>query len=343
MSEPPSDPQKPGAAISGGVRKRRLVLAGRFAVWLLVLACVVFFARGLHWSTVRAAFASADRRLALIALLAGLPCTLLQGLRWFWLVRAVDKASPLTVLAATYVGAAASAVLPMRAGEAVRVELLSRATGLSRAVSFGTIAIDHTVNGTVMFLFAAALPLLLPVPLWLTLLVWGGVVFAVALVVIMLRLGKLPGDRSSGAIRPGLGGRVDDVIHRLRGGLVGLRNPRAFLPSALSSASAWALEIYVTMLALEAFRLPHDLPHAMGVLFGVNLAQVIPAPPANLGNFELGASMALIAFGGSSEHAAAFALGFHAMQLVPTLLGGAIFLPLFRPARLAAAQAARLG
>jgi len=335
MSEPPSllEPSASGAG------KRRLVFWGRLFAWAALLGCLVLFARSLHWSTVKAAFTAADLRLALLALLTGLPCTLLQGLRWFSLVRAVERAPPLTVLAATYVGAAASAVLPMRAGEAVRVELLSRATGLSRAVSFGTLAIDHTVNGMVMFLFAAALPLLLPVPRWLAALIWGGALAAAGLVLFMLRLGKVQGEKQRQPVGPGLRGRIDDVVQRLRGGLVGLRNPRASLPAALASAGAWGLEIYVTMLALEAFQLPHDLAHAMGVLFGVNLAQIIPALPANLGNFELGAGMALVAFGGSSEKAAAFALGFHAMQLFPTLLGGALFLPFFRPARLAAKRA----
>lgn len=310
--------------------KRRLLLAGRVLAWLIVLASVVFFARGLRWSSMSAAFAAADLRLAILALLLGLPCTVFGGLRWFSLVRPISDASPGTVLAATYVGAAASVLLPMRAGEAVRVELLARATGLPRAVALGTLAIDHTVNGLVMFLFAAVLPLVLPVPLWLALLVWGGVLAAVALVLVMLRLGRpLDADAGSGSARAG-------ILLRLRGGLVGLRNPRAVIPAAIFSAAAWGLEIVVTMVALAAFHLPHDAAHAMGVLFGVNLAQAIPAPPANLGNFELGAAMALVAFGGSNENAAAFALGFHALQLLPTLLGGALALPRFSPSRLPA-------
>jgi uncharacterized membrane protein YbhN (UPF0104 family) len=68
----------------------------------------------------------------------------------------------------------------------------------------------------------------------------------------------------------------------------------------------------------------------MLVLFGVNLAMALPSPPASLGNFELGASSALLALGGSTERAAAFAIGYHAIQLLPTLIAGGLMLPFFR-------------
>jgi len=73
------------------------------------------------------------------------------------------------------------------------------------------------------------------------------------------------------------------------------------------------------------------------VLFGVNLALAMPAPPANLGNFELGAGFALVGLGADRDQAAAFALGLHALQVLPTLLMGAVALLRFRGKQLAAA------
>jgi uncharacterized membrane protein YbhN (UPF0104 family) len=234
----------------------------------------------------------------------------------------VRPVSLLTTFAAQSVSYAASAVLPLRAGEAVRVELLARASGMGRAEAAGTVALDHAVNGIVMFAFAAALPALVPVPLWMSVLIWGGMAGAIALALVMLRLAQKPSLRERG--------RIQQVVARLRGGLVGLRNPRAVLPAAGWAVGAWSIEILSTMIALAAFHLPHDVAHAMAVLFGVNLALAVPAPPANLGNYELGAAMALVAFGGPKEHAAAFALGLHGLQLVSTLVLGAVFLPRFR-------------
>ena len=302
--------------------RERLLFGLRIAVWLVVGACVIVFARRLDWDQVFGAFAGADLKLAAIATLVGLPCTALQGLRWASLVSAVRPVPRMTAVAAMYVGQAASAFLPMRAGEAVRTELLARATGIGRATSLGTVALDHTINGLVMFSFAAILPALLPVPRWMAIVIWAGMAGALTLALVLLRLARHP------EIHPP--GKLANLVSRMRSGLIAARNPRAVAQAAAFSAMAWMIEIAVAMLALAAFKLPHDVAHAMGVLFGVNLALAIPSPPASLGNFELGAGFALAAFGGKTEQAAAFALGYHALQLLPTLLMGGVML---RPAR----------
>ena len=310
-------------------RRQRLLLLARIAVWLVVIACVFVFARNLRWHAVANSFRAANPSLLLLAVVLWIPCTALQGTRWFSLVRAVKPVDWLTVVSCAYVGYAGSAVLPMRAGEAVRIELLARSAGLPRAVSLGTVAIDHTVNGVVMFVLAATLPLLLPVPVWTRVVVWSGVGVAAVLVTVMLRLARKPSRRETPP------GKLMDVVLRLRAGLVGLRRPRSALGAFAAAGGAWTLEIATTMTALAAFHLPHGVAPAMAVLFGVNLALAMPAPPANLGNFELGAGFALVALGGERDQAAAFALGLHALQVLPTLLMGGISLLHFRRRQLA--------
>src|SRR5205814_7108923 len=138
------------------------------------------------------------------------------------------------------------AFLPMRAGEAVRTELLSRATGIGRATSLGTVALDHTVNGTVMFLFAAGLPLLLPVPRWMAAVLWAGMLAVIALGILLLRLARHPESTPSG--------RVGQLVVRVRSGLAAARNPRAVAEAAGVAALSWMVEIAIAMLTLAAFR-----------------------------------------------------------------------------------------
>jgi len=302
--------------------RQRLLLVLRVAVWTAVGACVVVFARKLDWDKVIRAFQGADLKLALLATLVGVPCSALQGLRWSSLVKGIRRVPRSIPVAALYVGQAASVFLPMRAGEAVRTELLARATGIGRATALGTVALDHSVNGVVMFALAALLPALLPVPRWLAVAVWVGMAGAIGLVLTLLWLAKHPESVPSG--------RVAHAVAHARSGLMGARNLRAVAEAAMFSALAWCLEICATMLALSAFHLPHDLPHAMGVIVGVNLALAIPSPPAALGNFELGAGTALVAFGGDAGDAAAFAIGLHAVQLLPALVMGGLLLGTFR-------------
>src|SRR5437764_12006083 len=96
-------------------RERLLVLL-RLAVWVLVGACVVVFARRLDWNHVFHAFQGVDLGLALLATLVCVPCTSLQGLRWASLVRGIRRVPRTTPVGAIYVGQAARAALPMRAG-----------------------------------------------------------------------------------------------------------------------------------------------------------------------------------------------------------------------------------
>ena len=302
--------------------RERLVFVLRIGVWVAVAACVVIFARRLDWNHVSHAFQGVDLGLAALASLFCVPSVAMQGLRWASLVRGIRRVPRFIPVAAIYVGQAASAFLPMRAGEAVRTELLSRATGIGRATAFGTVALDHSVNGVVMFAYAATLPALLPVPRWMAVVVWVGMAGAVGLVLTLLWLAKHPESMPTG--------RIANAVARVRSGLMAARNPRAVAQAALCSALAWSLEIVVTLLALAAFHLPHGLPQAMGVIFGVNLALAIPAPPASLGSFELGAGTALVAFGGDPGHAAAFAIGLHAMQLLPALVMGGLMVTNFR-------------
>src|SRR3989442_513159 len=218
--------------------RARLFFMLRIAVWVVVGACVVVFARRLDRDQVIRSFQGVDLGLALAATLVCVPCSALQGLRWGALVRGIRRVPRSTPIAALYVGQAASAFMPV--------------------------------------------------------------------------------------------GRMANAVARACSGLMAARDPGAVAQAALFSALAWSLEIAVTMLALGAFHQPHDLPHAMGVIFGINLALVIPSPPASLGNFELGAGSVLVAFGGDAGHAAAFAIGLHAIQLLPAMVMGGVMLNTFR-------------
>src|SRR5439155_3788065 len=141
--------------------RQRLLLMLRVAAWMAVGACVVVFARKLDWDKVIRTFQGADLKLALMATLIGVPCSALQGLRWSSLVKGLRRVPRTIPVAALYVGQAASAFLPMRAGEAVRTEQLARATGICRATALGTDSLDYGVNGVVMAAFVALLPVLL--------------------------------------------------------------------------------------------------------------------------------------------------------------------------------------
>ena len=119
------------------VRDPRVRRAGLFALWIGIAAYLVVVARGLEWARVGKAFSEANGKLLLLAIAVEFPVLLLQGLRWAPLVRAVRPVPVSTVVAAHLVGLAASTFLPLRAGEAIRLELVARAGKMPRSTALG--------------------------------------------------------------------------------------------------------------------------------------------------------------------------------------------------------------
>ena len=110
----------------------------RAGAWVAAAACVLLFARGLSWRGVLAAIGQANGSLLALAGVLALGALVVQGLRWHQVVQPVQRVPLRTVLAASLAGQAASCVLPLRAGEAVRLELLARASGMGRAAVIRT-------------------------------------------------------------------------------------------------------------------------------------------------------------------------------------------------------------
>src|SRR3989442_3963931 len=123
--------------------RARLFFMLRIAVWVVVGACVVISARRLDRDQVIRSFQGVDLGLALAATLVCVPSSALQGLRWGALVRGIRRVPRFTPIAALYVGQAASAFLPLRAGEAVRTELLATWTRTPRRNATRHSALAH--------------------------------------------------------------------------------------------------------------------------------------------------------------------------------------------------------
>ncbi|HEY0715472.1 MAG TPA: lysylphosphatidylglycerol synthase transmembrane domain-containing protein [Polyangia bacterium] len=90
------------------------------------------------------------------------------------------------------------------------------------------------------------------------------------------------------------------------------------------SLLGWLSEIAILMVGLAAFDLPHSAGTALLVLLGINVAIVVPGPPANFGTFEAGVIAALRASNVPLDSALVFAIGYHLIMSIPPALAGAI-------------------
>jgi uncharacterized membrane protein YbhN (UPF0104 family) len=118
------------------------------------------------------------------------------------------------------------------------------------------------------------------------------------------------------------GERATGWLGQLARGAAVVRRGRSF-----GAALAWALLSHVVDAAAIAIclgALGLHLPPAapLLVLVAVSLVLAFPSAPAGIGSLEVGAVAALRLLGVDEAHALAFALVYHAMQVIPvTLLG----------------------
>jgi uncharacterized protein (TIRG00374 family) len=227
---------------------------------------------------------------------------------------------------AMVVGFAASIVVPARGGELARAEWLGRRTGLPRATILGSILLDHVVAATGLFTAVALLPFVLDLPGWLNSGIWLAlVVFAAAVgfVLVLRPKAGMPALGGTALPRGRVVAAVAGFLARARLGLTAMSDRRALARAYGASLVAWFLETCVVYFALRAFHIHLPAGESLLVLVAINMAMVVPfAPPANFGTVEVGAILALLEFGVSKEHALAFALVYHLLQVIPIGVGG---------------------
>lgn len=289
---------------------------------LVLLGGAAWVVHDVDGSALRAALGSARMGLLLLAALVNFVALFLQAERWRALLKPLaPRVSRRSAFEAMLVGFAAATVIPARAAEVVRIQWLGRRAGLSRATIAGTVALDHLVNGVGLAAGLLALPHLIGEPGWMrvgTAMMLAA--FAAGLVgALLLR----PSAEAAGDVLSRRAPGLVAMLARAREGLVAIHDRRALGVSLALSLAAWAVELAVVVLALHAVGL--TLPAAVGllVLLAVNLALGLPVgAPGNFGTFEVGAVLALVGLGVPKEHALAFALCYHLLQVVPIAVAG---------------------
>jgi hypothetical protein len=310
-----------GQAGSEG-RSRRFGRWVRAAVILAVLGMAFVALRGMRWGQLAQALRASDPRWLAVAAVLNLGVVALAATRWLALLRPLSQRSRWRdAFAAVAAGFAVSTVVPARGGEVVRMESLHRRSGLPKAQIAGTIGLDQLMNSAGFMAGLALLPWLGGIPGWMR---PGGIlaliVFSAAIAaVVLFRPSSRPSARA-GQEEPTSG--WSGILARLRLGLAAARSPRALTGSLMASLGAWTLEVIVMRIALRAVGIALPISASVVVLMAVNVMIAIPAAPANVGTFEVGAVLGLLGYGIGKEKALAFALLYHAIQTVPVSILG---------------------
>ena len=270
----------------------------------LLTLTLIFFLRDLPWQAIRRAFLSVHGRWIGVAVSLTLVNVTLRGLVLSILARPAARISALRSIRYAVASMTASILVPLRAGEALRAYLLMHHERITAGAVVGIYACEKIGDLMMLFALSAPLPWLIrSLPHWAH---WS---FGLLAVVTTLGVASL------------IALRVTTWGARVRRRIAPIGTAQTLAPAALAISLAWLVDMLSAMAVLHGVGAPSSASVAIFVLLAINIAISIPAP-ANGGTLEFGAIVALQALGIEPSKALAFAVLYHAGQVLPVLAIG---------------------
>ncbi len=291
--------------------------AGRFAVSLVLLVCVVWGLEhsGLNLVPPAAAFAHVRWVIVPVYLLVVMTMTYFRAARWRYLLAGVAVKVPRAkILSVSLVGFAAIMLLPLRLGEFVRPAMMREKGKISFSAATGTIITERVVDGlflsTVLAVSLLVVPTIQPLPVhvvdlpvtvrqvrYYAFVTLGG--FSTAFVVIAVYFfARKWAHRITlavvGVVSRPLAERLAGEAERLADGLAVLRNGRAAAGFLFETTLYWLLNALGMWLLAWGVGLQHangspvTFGEACAMMGMLGVTILIPGPPGLLGIFQAG-------------------------------------------------------
>jgi uncharacterized membrane protein YbhN (UPF0104 family) len=306
-------------ALARAARNRRLARLIRVLAIIAVIAALWWFVREMDGAKLGEDLSHAKLWPLLVAAVLNFLCLLGKAACWRIMLAPRHRVPVLRLFRYTIAAFAASALAPARAGEVLRVWVLSRRDGVPKADTAAVAVSEKLLDGISMLILVAPVPWLLPglpskVGQGIALCAAIAIALFIGLVIAVPRVGRTARE---GAPQPG-------AIRRFIAGMHGLRSPKRVLGSLGVLMLTWAFDLGEVTLVLYAVGI--DLPIAAGllILFSLNLTIMVPSTPAGVGALELGAIAALELLHVPREPALGFALLYHAFQVIPIIIAGLV-------------------
>ena len=259
--------------------------------------------------------------------------TLFRGERWHQLLRQTSiHPRRLDSYCITTVGYAGNNILPARAGEALRVFLVSGRVEASKREALGTIIAERVLDAAVLavaFAFGAYGTLISGSPIALL----GIVVVGIAVVALF------PSRFRPSPTHPRLRWLVDS-IGRLLAPTRNLISRHGFLLCGLTFL-IWVIEASVYFLVAHAVGLGVSFDGAVFIMVVANFVSLIPAGPGYVGTFDAAVLYAAKKLGRSHSAGISFLLLLRFVLFIPITVTGLLLL-VGRYGGLAGYRAARL-
>ena len=226
----------------------------------------------------------------------------------------------------------ANAVIPLRVGDLLRVEIPSRRFGVPRAEMTSSVFVVESVLDAVSFVALLSVGLLLlDLPPVLSTAFALLAPAAVVVFVLMVVSANLNPDRERYhehwtmrwlPMRPRMA--ASKVVPDFIDGMRTMRDAWGALAALVISLCAWMAEVGVYWMMGQAFGLDLGLGEALVVMIAANLIVSLPITPWDVGPYEIAVTEALVVMGADRGVASSYALGSHLLLLVWIAITGVI-------------------
>lgn len=266
---------------------------------------------------------------------------------WRWGYLFPPGPRPSHLLRALLIGYMGNNLLPLRAGEVVRIYVASR-HGPRFWTTVATVVVERVLDGVALGLIVAGLLLLVPVPVEMR---WSIAIFLALDLAAILVLAMI-------AIAPGICRvLIETIFHRIgwlerrligflgtmTEGLRGIRAPRHAIPVLVGSVAIWLSLALSVWTAMHAAHLDLPLVASWVVLAFLGLGVSLPSSPGFVGVIQAATVLALALFGVPRAEALSFSLLLHASQFFPVTAAGLVCLLLEHVSLTDAARAGSQG
>jgi len=291
--------------------KRRVAVTVRVVAILLVGTALWWFFRKLDFAKLGHALATADVWPLVIAALLNFVCLWGKAVCWHIMLAPRFQVGIMRLFRYTIATFAASAIAPARAGEVLRIWTLKRRENVPAADTAAVAVAEKLLDGITMLILVAPVPWLIPrLPAW----VGGSIAMCAGIAVgvfigLYIAVGRVGVDASA----------HKTWLRRFIAGMHVLRSPKRLFAAIAVLTLVWIADLGEVMLVLDAVGIHLSIAAGLLILFTLNLAITIPSTPAQVGALEVGALAALEVLHVPAEPAVAFALLYHALQVVPLI------------------------
>ena len=263
-----------------------------------------------------------------VSIAGGLAALWARAIRWRYLFP--RNVHPTHLFNAVMIGYMGNNVLPLRAGELLRVYVITR-RGEPLWTTVTTLVVERALDGLAIGIVLAYVFFRVPTPREFAWAAETFVAIVVATAVVLVAITAAPLTCRT-VIRtltyrwPPIERRLLAIFDAMSDGLQGLRRPAQLVPTVLWSLVIWLLIILSVWTAFRAARLDLPVAAALCVLAFLGLGVSLPSSPGYVGVFQAATVLALSLFGVEKTEALGFSLLLHASQFLPVTAWGLLLL-----------------